>query len=125
MCGDSSVKQSPPASRPSLSCYLLFTEENIVDPQETAFVKTEERFVVNSLLVEIRSTHVYMEGTLAPVTSRGKMTIMVKERSIHRAKELAAELQGWSSSSLREVLLTCGVWEEGMRSLAPDKPRIV
>jgi hypothetical protein len=62
---------------------------------------------------------------LAPATSRGKMTITVKARSIHRARELALELQGWSSSSLREVLLTCGVWEEGMRCLAPDNPRIV
>ncbi len=33
----------PPASHPSLSCHVLFTEENIVDPQETVFVKTEEQ----------------------------------------------------------------------------------
>jgi hypothetical protein len=66
-----------------------------------------------------------MEGTLAPATSRGKMTIVVKACSMHREKELAAELQGWSLSSLREVLLTCGVWKEGARRLAPDKPRIV
>jgi hypothetical protein len=66
-----------------------------------------------------------MEGTMTPATSRGKITITVKARSIHRARELAVELQGWSSSSLREVLLTCGVWEEGMSPLAPDNPRIV
>ena len=67
------------------------------------------RFVVNSLLVETSSTQVYTENMPAPATSRGKITITVKERSIHRARELAVELQGWSSSSLREVLLTCGV----------------
>jgi hypothetical protein len=33
----------PLASRPSLSCHLLFTEENMVDSQETPFVKTEEQ----------------------------------------------------------------------------------
>ncbi len=81
--------------------------------------------MVNSLLVKTSSTQVYTESMPAPATSRGKMTLMVMARSIHRAKELAVELQGWSSSSLREVLLTCGVWEEGMRPLAPDKPRIV
>jgi hypothetical protein len=67
------------------------------------------RCVLKSLLVETRSTQVYMESMPAPVTSRGKMTIMVKVRSIHRAKEIAVELQGWSSSPLRGVLLTCGV----------------
>jgi hypothetical protein len=81
--------------------------------------------VVNSLLVETSSTQVYTESMSAPATSRGKMTIAVKARSIHRARELAVELQEWSTSSLREVLLTCGVWEEGMCPLTPDKPRIV
>ncbi len=76
-------------------------------------------------IVQMTGYECYMEGTLSPAASRGKMTITVKARNIPRAKELAADLQGWSSSSLREVLLTCGVWEEGARPLAPDKPRIV
>ena len=33
----------PLASRPSLPFHLLFTEENMVDLQETAFSKTEEQ----------------------------------------------------------------------------------
>jgi hypothetical protein len=68
---------------------------------------------------------VYMESMSAPATSRGKITTMVKVFSIHRVKELFVELQGKSSPSLREVLLTCGVWEECMSPLSPDKPRIV
>jgi hypothetical protein len=33
----------PLASRPSLSRHLLFTEENMVDSQETAFVQSDEQ----------------------------------------------------------------------------------
>jgi hypothetical protein len=33
----------PLASRPSLSRHLLFTEENMVDSQETTFVQSDEQ----------------------------------------------------------------------------------
>jgi hypothetical protein len=114
-----------PSDHSSGSYFRVKTSVAIQTAPSLPQLEKLHRFVVNSLLVETSSTQVYTESTPAPSTSRGKMTIAVKARSIHRARELAVELQGWSSSSLREVLLTCGVWEEGRRPLAPDKPRIL
>jgi hypothetical protein len=114
-----------PSDHSSGSYFRVKTSVTIQTATSLPQLESLRRFVVNSLLVETSSTQVYTESMPAPVTSRGKMTIAVKARSIHRARELGVELQEWSSSSLREVLLTCGVWKEGMRTLGPDKPRIV
>ena len=71
-----------------------------------------KRFLTNSLLLELKIIQISSEEAGSGVGTHGRTTLTIQVCNRHRARETARKLGEWLKSSLEDILVEEGLWDQ-------------